>query len=78
MKTVTTESVFPPKGLLKKKASVIAKVLARKSVSPKGIGSAIKFLQFFINRGGKGLSKTRKIELERAKRLLQKKKCSKK
>jgi len=45
--------------------------MARKDVSPKGIGSAIRMIQYFINRGGKGLSATRRRELERAKRILQ-------
>jgi hypothetical protein len=40
-------------------------------VSPKGIGSGIRMIQYFINRGGKGLSATRKKELEKAKKILQ-------
>jgi len=45
--------------------------MARKDVSPKGIASGIRMIQYFINRGGKGLSATRRRELERAKRILQ-------
>jgi hypothetical protein len=45
--------------------------MASRKVSPKGIGSGIRMIQFFINRGGKGLSKARKRELEKAKRILQ-------
>jgi tRNA(adenine34) deaminase len=41
--------------------------MASKKVSPKGIGSGIRMIQFFINRAGKGLSPTRKAELEKAK-----------
>ncbi|PYR40082.1 MAG: hypothetical protein DMF93_12020 [Acidobacteria bacterium] len=52
-------------------ASTIARTMARKNVSPKGLGSAIRMVQYFINRGGKGLSATRRRELERAKRILQ-------
>jgi hypothetical protein len=44
--------------------------MASKRVSPKGIGSAIRMVQFFINRGGQGLSKTRRRKLERAKAIL--------
>jgi tRNA(adenine34) deaminase len=70
---VKTVSTFPPKGLFTKDADTIAKSLASKKVSPKGIGSGIRMLQYFINRGGKGLSATRRKELERAKRRLQEK-----
>jgi len=59
--------------LFTKDAQTIAQTLARKSVSPKGFGSGIRMIQYFINRGGKNLSPPRKRELEKAKRLLQKK-----
>ena len=52
-------------------AQTIARTMARKDVSPRGLGSAIRMIQYFINRGGKGLSATRRRELERAKRILQ-------
>lgn len=68
---VTTVSTFPPEGLFSKDARTIAETLASKKVSPKGIGSGIRMLQYFINRGGKGLSPTRRRILERAKRLMQ-------
>jgi tRNA(adenine34) deaminase len=45
--------------------------MARKDVSPKGVGSGIRMIQYFINRGGRNLSATRRAELERAKRILQ-------
>ena len=68
---VKTVSTFPPEGLFTKDAATIARSLASKKVSPKGIGSGIRMLQYFINRAGQGLSKRRKAELEKAKRLLQ-------
>jgi tRNA(adenine34) deaminase len=68
---VKTISTFPPEGLFTKDAETIAKVMASKKVSPKGIGSGIRMIQFFINRAGKGLPPKRKRELEKAKRLLQ-------
>jgi tRNA(adenine34) deaminase len=46
-------------------------MMASKKVSPKGIGSGIRMIQFFINRAGKSLSAARKCELEKAKRILQ-------
>jgi tRNA(adenine34) deaminase len=45
--------------------------MARKDVSPRGLGSGIRMIQYFINRGGKNLSARRRSELERAKRILQ-------
>jgi len=73
VQNVKTISTFPPKGTFTKDAETIAKIMERKDVSPLGIGSAIKMIQYFINRGGKGLSKERKKELEKAKRILQEK-----
>jgi tRNA(adenine34) deaminase len=69
---VKTESTYPPAGLFKKKAATIARALASKRVSPKGLGSGMRMLTFFINRAGKGLSASRRKELERAKALLSK------
>lgn len=68
---VTTVSTFPPAGLYTKDAATIARVMASKKVSPKGIGSAIRMVQFFINRAGKNLTPERRQELEKAKKLLQ-------
>ena len=67
---VKTVSTFPPAGLFTKSAPVIAKSLASKKVSPKGPVSGLRMLIYFINRGGRGLSKSRRAELERAKVLL--------
>lgn len=69
---VHTVSTFPPKGIFTKKGEEIARVMSRPEVSPRGIGSAIKMVQFFINRGGKNISPSQKTELEKAKRILQK------
>jgi tRNA(adenine34) deaminase len=41
-----------------------------KKVSPKGVGSGIRMIQYFINRAGKNLAPERKRELEKAKRIL--------
>ena len=67
---VQTDSTHPPPGLFKKDAETIARTLASKKVSPKGPGSGMRMFTYFINRGGKGLSASRKAELERAKKLL--------
>jgi tRNA(adenine34) deaminase len=73
-KTVSTN---PPKNLFTKDAESIARRMASKKVSPKGIASGIRMIQFFINRAGKNLPAARKRELEKAKRLLQAKLRSK-
>ena len=72
---VTTESTFPERGIFTKDAETIARHMASKKVSPKGIGSGIRMIQYFINRAGKGLPASRKRELEKAKRILQDRKA---
>jgi len=67
---VTTDSTHPPAGLFKKDAATIARSLASKKVSPKGPGSGMRMLTYFINRAGKNLSASRRRELEKAKKLL--------
>jgi hypothetical protein len=67
---VTTDSTHPAEGLFTKDASTIARALASRKVSPKGPGSGMRMLTYFINRGGKGLSASRRRVLERAKKLL--------
>ena len=67
---VKTVSTFPPEGTFTKDAETIARIMADPKVSPRGIGSGIKMIQYFINRGGKGLSASRRRELEKAKRIL--------
>jgi tRNA(adenine34) deaminase len=71
VREVKTVSTFPPEGLFTKDAKTIASAMASKKVSPKGIGSGIRMIQYFINRSGKDLSPTRRRELERAKHMLQ-------
>lgn len=68
---VKTISTFPPEGTFTKDAATIARVMASKEVSPRGIGSGIRMIQYFINRAGKNLPAARKRELEKAKRILQ-------
>ena len=70
---VKTVSTFPPKDTFTKDAKTIANVMASKKVSPKGIGSGIRMIQYFINRSGKELTANRRRELEKAKHILQEK-----
>jgi len=67
---VKTVSTFPPPGLFNTDAETIARTLASKKVSPRGPGSGMRMLTFYVNRAGKNLSKARKAELQRAKQLL--------
>ncbi|MBV9888249.1 MAG: DUF3175 domain-containing protein [Acidobacteria bacterium] len=69
---VTTDSTHPAKGLFTKDAATIARSLASRRVSPKGPASGLRMLNYFINRGGKGLSPTRRRVLERAKSIMMK------
>jgi tRNA(adenine34) deaminase len=68
---VKTDSTRPPAGLFTRDAETIAQIMASKKVSPKGIGSGTRMIQFFINRAGKNLPAARKRELGKAKKLLQ-------
>jgi Protein of unknown function (DUF3175) len=68
---VKTVSTFPPKDAFTKDAETIAKTMASKKVSPMGLGSAVRMVQYFINRAGKSLPQARRRELEKAKRILQ-------
>jgi hypothetical protein len=69
---VKTDSTHPPQGLFTKGAATIARSLASKKVSPKGPGSGMRMLNYYMNRAGGGLSATRVAELKRAKVLLSK------
>jgi tRNA(adenine34) deaminase len=75
---VKTDSTHPPEGLFTKSASTIARTLASEKVSPKGPGSGMRMLNYFINRAGRGLEPARRAELEKAKALLSKKIAQKK
>lgn len=68
---VKTVSTFPREGLFTEDAETIAREMGSRRVSPKGVGSGIRMIQFFINRAGKNLPASRRRELERAKRILQ-------
>lgn len=70
---VKTISTFPPEGTFTQDAETVAKIMASKEVSPKGIGSGIRMIQYFINRAGKTLKTSRKRELQKAIRILQEK-----
>ncbi|MGZ4788595.1 MAG: DUF3175 domain-containing protein [Terriglobales bacterium] len=68
--TATSDATHPPEGLFKKDAATIARTLASKKVSPKGVSSGMRMLSFYINRAGKNLPASRLRVLEKAKDLL--------
>ena len=68
--SVKTDSTHPPEGLFTKDAATIARTLASKKVSPKGVGSGMKMLTYYVNRAGKGLTEEDRARLEKAKVLL--------
>jgi Protein of unknown function (DUF3175) len=70
VRSVTTDSTHPSQGLFTKDAATIARSLASKKVSPKGPSSGMRMLTYFINRGGRNLTASRRRELEKAKKLL--------
>lgn len=67
---VKTASTFPPPGTFTKPGEEVARIMASKEVSPRGLRSAINMVQFFINRAGRNLKRGRRRELEKAKRIL--------
>jgi hypothetical protein len=67
---VKTDSTHPPSGLFTKSAATIARTLASRKVSPKGVGSGLRMLTYFMNRAGRGLTSERRAELKKAKALL--------
>ena len=69
---VKTDSTHPPAGLFTKNAATIARTLVSRKVSPKGPGSGMRMLTYFINRGGRRLTAERRAELQKAKSLLAK------
>jgi tRNA(adenine34) deaminase len=71
VRQVTTDSTHPPRGTFTGSGEQIARTMARKDVSPRGLGSGIRMIQYFMNRAGRNLSAARRRELERAKRILQ-------
>lgn len=70
IKRVTTDSTFPPPGTFNRTAKEIATIMVKPDVSPLGIHSGIKMVQYFINRAGYRLPLTRKLELMKAIKLM--------
>ena len=72
VETVTSLSTKTPPGLFTRDAATIARTLTLPRVSPRGPVSGFRMLSFFINRAGRQLTRSRRAELENAKRLMRK------
>lgn len=64
------ESMGSPVPLFTQDAQTIADSLASKSIYPQGPESGMRILTFYINRAGRGMSASRRRNLEKAKKLL--------
>ena len=69
VKTVTTSAIDVPEGTMNKPAKQVAAALLRKNKG-KPPGSINRYIQFYLNRGGSGISQTRKKTLKRAMELI--------
>lgn len=59
-----------PANLFAKPPEKIVEVLSSREVFPQGAASGMRVLSFYISQSGKGLSSTRRRNLERAKQML--------
>jgi hypothetical protein len=70
VRDVKTDSTHPAPGLFTRAPETIARQLASKKVSPRGPGSGMRMLTYYINRAGNNLSTAQRNRLEKAKQLL--------
>jgi hypothetical protein len=59
---VKTISTFPPPNTFNKTAEEIVDIMSRPEVSPLGIESGVKMIQYFINRAGPKLRNREELE----------------
>ena len=65
-------ATFYPKGTMTKDAKTIYKVSKNKRYAPGGEGSAIRWLTYYLNRGGRNIKPKQRKEIEKARKMLQK------
>ena len=65
-------ATFYPKGTMTKDAQAIYKVSKNKRYAPGGEGSAIRWLTYYLNRGGRNIKPKQRKEIEKARKMLQK------
>ena len=68
-----TQAVRYPKGTMAMSTAKIVRVSSDRRYAPKGLGSAIKWLTYYLNRAGKSLPADQKKRIEEARDQLQKK-----
>lgn len=66
------DATFFPEGVMSKSSREIVRVSRNKRYAPGGIGSAIKYITYYLNRAGKGLDPEQRARIERAREILQK------
>ncbi len=67
-----TSAVKFPRGIMSKSTMEIYRAATNKKYAPKGLGSAIKFIQYYLNRGGDNIPISQRNKIEKAKKMLQK------
>lgn len=72
--TVTTDVVAVPKGTMVKEPKEIARILLRHNKFPGAHGSINRFIQYHINRAGKGMSEETRARLKKAQEIIRSKK----
>ena len=60
-----------PSGTMDKSAKDIYKVAKNRRYVPKGDGSAIRYLTYYLNRGGSNIPAAKRKRIEHARRMLQ-------
>lgn len=74
VKSVKTVTVDVPQGTMTKDPKEVAKILIRKNLKlPRPKKSILQFIQFHINRAGKGMSDERKEQLRQAMEIVRQK-----
>lgn len=71
--TVTTDIVAVPKGTMTKSPQQVAKILLKYNKFPGAHGSINRFIQYHINRAGRGMSEETKAKLKKAQEIIRSK-----
>jgi hypothetical protein len=72
--TVTTDTVAVPLGTMTKEPEEMADILLAHNQYPGVHGSINRYIQFYLNRGGKGISKERYEKCRQAMEIIRKRK----
>ena len=59
-----TSAVKFPRGIMSKSTMEIYRAATNKKYAPKGLGSAIKFIQYYLNRGGDNIPFSQRNKIE--------------